>query len=110
LLSVPACWHWRLGEDYEPFRAAFLSKNSQPAKYYPCPRSCGCMHEIIETPNTKLQAPEKHQVPSSKSPMPLSDSELGAWCLELNNPSHLLAVCRCEPPHCPDIPLTPADA
>src|SRR5262245_17592121 len=47
LASVPACWRGRVGEQYQPFRAAFLSQRTQPAKYYPCPRGCGCMHEIV---------------------------------------------------------------
>jgi hypothetical protein len=47
LISVPACWKERLGDDYESFRAAFLASSSEAAKYYPCPLGCGCMHEIV---------------------------------------------------------------
>ena len=101
LISVPACWRSRLGEDYEPFRAAFLTKSARPAKFYPCPRGCGCMHEIVKTPSSKHESVQTS----------LSDLELGAWSLDVDTASpFFLAVCRCEHAHCPDIPLTAADA
>src|ERR1051326_1204580 len=79
LASVPACWRARLGEDYEPFRAAFLTQSSQAAKYCPCPRGCGCMHELVESPNSNIQRPEKFQFSSSNTPSSkVPNSESGA--------------------------------
>jgi hypothetical protein len=116
LASVPACWLARLGEQYEAFRAAFLTQSSQPAKYYPCPRGCGCMHEIAEIPNSNIQHPEKPQAPKSQTgtkpdwSLDVGDSlDVGCWNLEFNKPA-IVAVCRCEESHCPDIPLTAAEA
>ena len=48
LVSVAACWRARVGDDYDAFFAAFLSRNGQNAKFYPCPCHCGCMHEVVD--------------------------------------------------------------
>ncbi len=47
-LSHPAAvWRRGLGEDYAVFRAAFLETRNETARYLPCPRGCGCAHEVI---------------------------------------------------------------
>jgi len=88
LLSVPACWRERLGENYEPFRKAFLSQSSQLPTVYPCPRHCGCMHEIIR--NQPATEPQDKATSSQTSHPPF------------------VAVCCCPEPHCPDI-VVPAE-
>src|SRR3989442_1507282 len=111
LLSVPVCWRARLGEHYDAFRAAFLTQSSQPAKYYPCARGCGCMHEIVKAPNTKLQAPEKLQTSSIEDEDENENedernTQYGArntlHAPTLSHSTSLLAACRCSEPHCPD--------
>lgn len=72
--AVPAVWRNSLGSDFDTFRESFLRQLPTSAKSYPCPRECGCAHEII-----------RHKDGS------------------------IVAVCRCEPSHCADIPLTDAD-
>ncbi len=42
-----AVWRRGLGEDYPAFRAALLEKRNETAQYLPCPRNCGCAHEVI---------------------------------------------------------------
>lgn len=41
-------WQRRLGDFYRPFRSAFLQRAAGLAKNCPCPRDCGCAHEVIE--------------------------------------------------------------
>src|SRR5215470_5314272 len=47
LTAVAASWRERLGEQFEPFKEAFLQRASGVAKGMPCPRGCGCTHEIV---------------------------------------------------------------
>ncbi len=48
-LSQPAAaWAREAGEHYAAFREAFLQRSSERAGLYPCPRGCGCAHEVIE--------------------------------------------------------------
>lgn len=91
LLSVPACWRERLGENYEPFRRAFLSQSSQPATGYPCPRHCGCMHELLRDHWTAGR--QDHRTTDDR----------GAE-------KSLMAVCRCSEPECPDIVVPASEA
>jgi sigma-70-like protein len=32
---------------YDAFKTAFLQKQREPARYYPCPRNCGCSHQVL---------------------------------------------------------------
>lgn len=45
--AVPAVWKASLGTDFTVFREAFLRTLPTPARSYPCPRECGCSHEIV---------------------------------------------------------------
>jgi len=45
--AVPAVWKAGLGDEFDSFRAAFLRTRPKPAMSYPCPRDCGCAHEIV---------------------------------------------------------------
>lgn len=54
--AVPALWRERLGAHYEAFQAAFLQPAAEPARSYPCPRGCGCRHEIVRHPEGDLVA------------------------------------------------------
>jgi hypothetical protein len=47
LAAIPAVWRSRLGDSFEAFSAAFLERTSVSATSFPCPRGCGCAHEII---------------------------------------------------------------
>ncbi len=48
-LSQPAVvWQREVGAQYAAFREAFLQRSTEPARAYPCPRGCGCAHEVIQ--------------------------------------------------------------
>jgi len=46
--AVGAVWRKSLGAQYATFSAAFLQFQTQAVRYYPCPRECGCAHEVIQ--------------------------------------------------------------
>lgn len=97
LTAVAACWLERVGEQFEPFKTAFLQRAPGMGRGMPCPRGCACTHEIIS--DTEHVSPREPQVGATH----FSPSTLHT------RPSNLRAVCRCDPPNCPDIPLTPED-
>ena len=45
-IAVPAVWQNELGPEFATFRQQFLT-TCGPASSYPCPRDCGCAHEIV---------------------------------------------------------------
>lgn len=45
--AVAAEWQAWTGEDFSAFKAAFLQKALWLAVSHPCPRECGCAHEIV---------------------------------------------------------------
>ena len=47
LAAVAAGWQAGLGEHYRAFSAAFLRRAAESARLYPCPRGCGCAHEVV---------------------------------------------------------------
>ena len=46
-------WIWRrhLGDEFAAFAAAFLQRGANPVRFYPCPRDCGCAHEVLPSPD-----------------------------------------------------------
>jgi len=48
LVRPEAVWRRELGLEFEGFRAAFLRGRPETAQSYPCPRACGCAHEVIQ--------------------------------------------------------------
>lgn len=48
LCGVPALWRsWLCGE-FATFERTFLERRAEPASSYPCPRECGCAHDLVE--------------------------------------------------------------
>lgn len=47
LQQPAAVWEQRLGRWFTSFRSAFLQPGPGLAGSYPCPRDCGCAHEIV---------------------------------------------------------------
>lgn len=74
LVAVSVTWRNGLAGSFDIVRATFLRSRMGRAKYFPCPKECGCAHEVIE-----------------------------------HSDGALVAVCRCEPWNCEDIPLAQAD-
>src|SRR5687767_7836193 len=54
--TVPAAWRMRLGDDYDTVYRAFLRTMPGRSTAYPCPRECGCGHEIIRHPTGRIVA------------------------------------------------------
>ena len=53
---VAAEWTEWAGEQFPALRSAFLSDARKRARFIPCPRGCGCEHEIVEREGGKLAA------------------------------------------------------
>jgi hypothetical protein len=91
LTAVPANWRRHLNDQFEIFKSAFLQKQPQLTKGYPCGH-CACTHEIIDQTSEALAA---IGIPNYR------------------DPDHLdyIAICRCDPPTCQhyQFPLTRAD-
>jgi hypothetical protein len=47
LVAVPASWRARLDGDFDAVRGAFLRARVDAARSFPCPRECGCAHEVV---------------------------------------------------------------
>jgi hypothetical protein len=90
LTAIVASWRERLGEEFEAFKDAFLQRAAGVPKGMPCPRGCGCTHEIVAGDGRS----DECRVASDEG-----KEQRGA----------IRAICRCDPPNCPDILLTPDD-
>ena len=56
LAAVPWVWWRHLGDEFAAFSAAFLQRAAHEIRFYPCPRGCGCIHEIIRFSETDILA------------------------------------------------------
>jgi hypothetical protein len=56
LAAVPRVWRQHLGDDFDSFSSAFLQRSAHAVRFYPCPRGCGCAHEIIRFSDTDVLA------------------------------------------------------
>jgi hypothetical protein len=92
LTAIVASWRERLGEQFDEFKDAFLQLAAGVPKGMPCPRGCGCTHEIVAREECGVSSVEGRKKTEADR------REAGP-----------LAICRCDPPNCPDILLTPDD-
>jgi len=79
--AVAAVWHAALGPAFPGFRAAFLQSRPEPANHVPCPRGCGCRHQVIRHSSGELVAACRCEEWSCDDFVPLPQ-ELVIW--ELN--------------------------
>lgn len=56
LSAVTAEWRTQLGAHFAAFRNGFLVRAAQAATSYPCPRQCGCAHEIVHHNSIEIVA------------------------------------------------------
>src|ERR1043166_5697308 len=98
LTAVAAGWRERLCERFEPFKNAVLPRAPGVAKGMPCARGCACTHEIVTSKGEGEEVDGGELIVDSASPR-----------LDTRSSSVIRAVCRCDPPNCPDIPLTADD-
>jgi hypothetical protein len=104
LTAVAASWRERLGEQFEPFKDAFLQRAQGVPKGMPCPRGCGCTHEIVTSDEWRVASGGIGEGKKKRRALSLSSSG-GEGQGEEALPT-IRAICRCDPPSCPDILVT----
>jgi hypothetical protein len=104
LTAVAASWRERLGDQFHAFKDAFLQRAAGLPRGMPCPRGCGCTHEIVATDMNG----DGCRVPRDEAGSHSLSSTGGEGQGEEAS-STIRAICRCAPPTCPDILLTPDD-
>src|SRR5215471_9061516 len=52
--AVLATWRKHLGPWFEPFKTALLHPQTERASSVPCPRDCGCCHEVVRHEDGEL--------------------------------------------------------
>lgn len=52
--TVPAVWQSHLGDSFLAFRNAFLLRTDAEAGAFPCPRNCGCVHEVVRLASSEI--------------------------------------------------------
>lgn len=88
---MPALWRMWLGDSFGVFNYAFLRTKSTRADSYPCPRECGCAHEIVEHTNGSLVAVCCCD-PSNCDDIKLTANDVVMW--ELNTSRLGRAICK----------------
>ena len=113
LVAVAAIWQRRMGEHFPALRATCLEPDDWQVESYPCPRECGCWHKVILRHDFLARtgaAALTHQLQQSSSSSFSFSSSIPS---DSTNPSPeapaAIGVCCCDPPACPDLPLTIAD-
>src|SRR5262249_34024877 len=48
LCAVPAVWGARLDGEFGAVRSSYLVSRKERARSVPCPRGCGCAHEVVK--------------------------------------------------------------
>jgi hypothetical protein len=101
LSGVAAVWRKYTGEDFERCRAGFLERQPRQAKSVPCPRGCGCWHEVVaaSAPSESLRAVCRCDSWRCDD-LELTAEEVVVW--SLNRPRLGRALCRAfglEPRH-----------
>jgi hypothetical protein len=101
LIAVPAVWSQYLGAAYPAFRKLCLQQDNWYVESYPCPRECGCWHQVILHPdrtaptgaNARCQCAQLGIRPVSDCPnFALTLTEINP--LKLNQPKLAREICR----------------
>src|SRR6266446_5127997 len=115
LSAIPFVWRQELGDNFDPFKSAFLqSAPDNPAQFVPCPRARGCHHEVrTRSTASHFQSPLTSEAgpPSTASdfqPSPTAP-EVSTHSTASHFASPLIAVCRCYPGRCDSFSLTVED-
>jgi hypothetical protein len=98
LNAIPAGWTSVMGPAFDRAKGRYFRKQAEPARSYSC-EQCNCVHEVVtHRPEAATQAAAAAINPVGSTPAPGSPAG-----------ERIVAVCRCDRPDCPDIPLTPAE-
>ena len=112
LTAVAASWRERLGDQFDPFKDAFLQRAPGIPRGMPCPRGCACTHEIVTSDECPVASDERKSAdghsPPETSVSPIENPSSPST-LYTPHSSPIRALCRCDPPNCPDILLSPDD-
>jgi hypothetical protein len=98
----PVIWRGLTREHFPAFKRLCLRPSPPFPDSYPCPRNCGCYHEIILPPGTFAS-------PSPRGEGRGEGEFSGPSSIIHHPPSTIRAACRCKPPACPDLILTIED-
>lgn len=80
--AVTAVWREIMGAEFDTARTAFFDPMEELAQSYPCPRQCGCTHQVVEHSPTDLEAVcECEDVDCAV--IPLQPEDLVRWQLNL---------------------------
>jgi len=107
LIGVPAIWRAALGDAFTAF-STFLRACPRVATSLPCPRQCGCAHEIIRHPDGAVVAVCRCE-PWNCEDLHPAPGEL--TLLELNSPKLARALCHAlalQPTSAPSISTQPS--
>lgn len=89
--AVAATWRKHLGPWFERFRTALLHARDERASSVPCPRDCGCCHEVVHCEDGELVGVCQCESWNCDD-LPLALEDLTLWTLSW---SHLgRALCR----------------
>ncbi len=90
--AVHPFWRRWLGEDFNVARSRFLETGTDaPARSFPCPRGCGCWHEVLGTGTGEWLA--ACQCETGDCPdFPLTRADLDAWRLSWPKLARTLAA------------------
>src|SRR5580765_3836449 len=90
LFAVSAEWGEGMGEALEPF-SNFFQLFPEQAKYFPCPRHCGCAHRVIHCDDGSILGLCRCKHPECED-LKLKPEEIALW--ELNRPKLARAICK----------------
>lgn len=54
--AVESVWHRRIGDDFATLRGRLMQTRGTPARSFPCPRECGCAHEVVRHSDGRIVA------------------------------------------------------
>jgi hypothetical protein len=108
LIAVPAAWSSEIGEKFTAFNTLCLQPDDWQVQSYPCPRECGCWHRVILRHDFLAASRAAHLTPAPAPTTDQSKTTLDFGPRTLDSAA-AVAVCRCDPPKCPDLSLTLAE-
>jgi len=90
LFAVRAEWGAGMADALEPF-STFFRPFPTPASYFPCPRHCGCAHQIIRFPDGSIIGRCRCRHWNCED-LSLTEQDITLW--ELNWPKLARAICQ----------------
>jgi hypothetical protein len=89
--TIPAVWQSLLDDSFPAFRNAFLLRTDTNAGFFPCPRHCGCAHEVVRLTPSEFLGICRCELWGC-SDLKLSSEDITVWELSWNRLAQ--ALCR----------------